>query len=297
MKIKKIMSRILCPHMAIIICLLPLSAAALCTAMLNLDETDPRRIASYVLAFYTLVVYCLRIPRIVKTIKSIKTENKYAVRWFGDPRLRVNVTLVGNLIWNGAYAALQLGLGIYHNSPWYYSLAVYYASLATMRVFLAGYTLRHRPGEAIELELKKCRACGWVSLVMNVALAGMSIYMIRDDGGPAHHEIVTIAMAAYTFATFTMAIVNMIKYRKYHSPAFSASKVISLASACVSMLTLENAMLGAFGGAEMSGMVRRLYLTLSCGGVLLIMIAMALHMIRHGGGKTKNEGAHGNERR
>ncbi len=288
-KAKKILRCCLFPHPALLILLLPAAAAALVYAMLRLPETSPLRIAAYVLAFYTLTVWCLRIPQIVRSAKNIKRNNKYAVKWFGDPRLRVNVTLVCNLLWNGAYAAMQLGLGIYHRSPWYYSLAVYYASLATMRVSLAGYTLRHRPGERPELELKRYRACGWVFLVMNLALSGMSLYMIRDGGGTVHHEVITIAMAAYTFTTLTVAIVNIIRYRKYNSPAFSASKAISLASACVSMLTLENTMLGTFSGAEMSTDTRRLFLALSCAGVSILIIVMAVYMIRQGGRAKKEK--------
>lgn len=288
-KAKRILHCCLFPHIAIMLLLLPVATAALVYAMLRLPETSPLRIAAYVFAFYTLTVWCLRIPQMVRFAKDLKRNNKYAVKWFGDPRLRVNVTLVCSLLWNGAYAALQLGLGIYHRSAWYYSLAVYYASLATMRVSLAGYTLRHRPGECPELELKRYRACGRVFLVMNLALSGMSLYMIRD-GGAVHHEVITIAMAAYTFATLTVAIVNIIRYRKYNSPAFSASKAISLASACVSMLTLENTMLSTFSGAEMSAGTRRLFLALSCAGVSLLIIAMAVYMIRQGGGaKSQKE--------
>ena len=62
-----------------------------------------------------------------------------------------------------------------------------------------------------------------------------------------HHEITTIALAAYTFTSLTFAIINTVKYRKYHSPVYSASKAISLASACVSLLTLESTMLTTFG--------------------------------------------------
>ena len=54
-------------------------------------------------------------------------------------------------------------------------------------------------------------------------------------------------MAAYTFASLTLAIVNAFRDKRYGSPAYSAAKAISLVSAIVSVLTLENAMLTAFG--------------------------------------------------
>ncbi len=61
----------------------------------------------------------------------------------------------------------------------------------------------------------------------------MMFIMVYQGRNYGHHEITTIAMAAYTFTSFTMAIINVIKYRKYKSPVYSATKAISLSSACV----------------------------------------------------------------
>ena len=88
----------------------------------------------------------------------------------------------------------------------------------------------------------------------------------------------TIAMAAYTFTTFTMAIINMVKYRKYHSPILSAVEEISFASALVSMLSLETAMLAAFGDTTDSEFSR--IMTASTGAcVCSIILIMAICMI------------------
>ena len=87
-------------------------------------------------------------------------------------------------------------------------------------------------------------------------------------------------MAAYTFTAFTMAIINMVKYRKYHSPILSAVKQISFASALVSMLSLETAMLAAFGDTTDSGFSR--IMTASTGAcVCSIILIMAICMIAH----------------
>ena len=106
-----------------------------------------------------------------------------------------------------------------------------------------------------------------------------------------HHEITTIAMAAYTFGSLTKAIVNVIRYRKYQSPVYSASKAISLAAACVSMLTLESTMLTTFGGETMSLTGRRILLGVSGGSISLLIIAMAIYMIVQGTKKIKLLGA------
>lgn len=191
----------------------------------------------------------------------------------------MNVTLTGNALWNGAYAALQLGLGIYHKSAWFFSLAGYYLTLGLMRLFLVRHTAKHRPGERMRRELTIYRTCGWVFLVTNLALSAMMFYMIYENRTVRHHEITTIAMAAYTFTSLTMAIVNVIRYRKYESPVFSASKSVSLAAACVSMITLEGTMLATFRNEAMTEQIQRLFLALSGGAVSVFIVVMAIYMI------------------
>lgn len=138
---KKLGKALLFPHIAILLILLPVGAAGLVYSMLSLEENNPVRIGCYALSFYTLTIWCVRAPEIVCFAKTFKEENRYVKRWFSDVRLRTNATLCGSAVWNGTYAALQLGLGAYHRSAWFYSLALYYASLAVMRFFLVRYTL------------------------------------------------------------------------------------------------------------------------------------------------------------
>ena len=284
---KRIGKALLFPPAAVLIVLTPLAAVALIYSMLHLEGTDPIRIASYLLAFYTLTILCARMPRLVHALQKFKNENSYVRLWTGDVRLRTNVTLSGSTLWNGAYGALQLGLGIYHKSAWFYSLAAYYATLAVMRLFLVRHTLRHNPGEQMRQELTRYSACGWIFLLTNLAMSGMMLYMITQNRRVRHNEITTIAMAAYTFTTWTLAIVNVIRCRKFNSPALSAAKAISLAAACVSMLTLENTMLTTFSGETMTPDKIRLFLALSGGAVSIFIVAMAVYMIVQANRKLK----------
>lgn len=284
---KRMGKALLFPPMGLLIVLLPAAAGAMGYGVFRLSETHPLRIAAYALAFYTLVVWCARIPRLARAGVRWKDENKYAQIWLGDPRLRANVTLTASILWNGGYALFQLGLGWYHRSAWFYALAGYYFSLALMRFFLVRHTARHEVGTEREKELRRFRACGWVFLLTNGALSAMIFYMLYENRMVRHHEITTIALAAYTFTSLTMAIVNLVKYRRYQSPVLTASKAISLASACVSMLTLEATMLVTFGGADMTARTRQLFMALSGGGVSAFILAMAIYMIVSANKKIK----------
>ena len=200
----------------------------------------------------------------------------------GDDILKMKASLYGTLIFNTAYAALHLGMGLWHRSFWFISLSCYYVSLAVMRFFLLRYTNRHRPGEYVEMELRKFRACGVVFLVMNLALSLMVFFMVYWNRTFVHHEITTITLAAYTFTAFTLAIVSAVKHRKSESPVYLSLRAIFLASACVSMLTLEATMLTTFGKDTLSLTERRIFLGTSGGAASAFIIVMAIYMIVRG---------------
>lgn len=279
---KRLGKILLFPHIAIMLVLVPVSVGFLVYSMVFLGTESPVAIVSYVVAAYTLTVWCFKIPYLIRFFGTFKRENKYARRWLEDERLRVKVSLYGSLLFNTAYALLQLGMGIYHASFWFSSLAGYYILLALARFFLVRYTGRNRAGERMREEWRLYRACGIAFLILNLALSLMVFFMIYWNRTFVHHQITTIAMAAYTFTAFTVAIVNIVKYRKYNSPVYSASKMISLAAACVSMLTLETTMLTAFGDGTMDLLSRRIMLGATGGAVAAVIIVMAVYMIARG---------------
>ncbi|MBE6650657.1 MAG: hypothetical protein E7613_05020 [Ruminococcaceae bacterium] len=287
MDIKKLGKTLLFPHMAVMLVLLPVSAVFLVYSMVFLGTESVTAIISYVLAAYTLTVWCFKIPYLIRFFKTFKDENRYARRWRDDPRLRVTLSLYGTLAWNTAYAVFQLGLGFWHHSFWFFSLAAYYISLAVMRFFLVRHTRRFVPGERMKEELIRYRRCGSIFLVMNLAFALMVFFMVYWNRTFHHHEITTIAMAAYTFGSLTMAIIGAVKYRRYNSPVYSASKGISLAAACVSMLTLESTMLTTFGDGTMDLFAQRILLGVSGGVISVFIILMAGYMIVQGTKRIK----------
>ena len=279
---KKLGKALLFPHIAIMILLVPIATVLLVGSMVFIGTESVVAYVSYVLAAYTLTVWCFKIPYLINFFKAFKNENKYARRWQDDTRLRVNVSLYGALAWNALYGLFQLWLGFYHRTFWFYSLGAYYICLSVMRFFLAHHTTRYAPGERMQTEIKKYRACGIVFLVMNLSLALIIFFMVYWNRTFEHHMITAIAMAAYTFTALTTAIINVIKYRKYNSPVFSASKAISLAAALVSMLTLESTMLTTFGNGTMTATAQKWMLGATGGAISVSVVATAIYMIAVG---------------
>lgn len=283
---KKIGNRILYPHPAVLILLTPTSIAFLVFSLIYFDSTNILAIISYLLSFYVLLVFCFKIPSIIAFFKKFKSENKYAKRYFSDVQLRMNISLYGSLIWNIAFAIFQLWLGFKDNSLWFYSMFAYYVLLAVMRFFLLKHTRVYKPAEQAEMELKKHNICAILLLAMNLTLSVIIFFIVYLNKTFEYHMITTIAIATYTFFTFSFAIVNIVRYKKYNSAVYSAAKMISLISACVSMLTLETTMLNVFGDgttAEFS----QLMLGLTGLAVSVVAITMPIIMLVRGRKKLK----------
>ncbi|MBE6751283.1 MAG: hypothetical protein E7556_02025 [Ruminococcaceae bacterium] len=284
---KKIFRVLLFPHIAVMFILIPVAVAFLIYSMLKLESDSVVAIISYVVSAYTLTIWCFKIPDSIRFFRNFNNENKYLLRWNSDTRLRVNVSLYKSLILNTVYAIFMLWLGFYHKTFWFLTLSGYYFSLVLMRFFLVRYTRKYQPGEKMIIELKKYRACGVVFLLVNLSLAVMVFFKVYWNRTFNHHEITTIAMALYTFTSLVIAIRGIVKFRKYESPVYSASKAINLAAACVSMLTLESTMLTTFGDGTMDLLTRQILLGVTGGVISIFIVAMAIYMIVSGGKKIK----------
>lgn len=283
---KKIGLSLIYPHIAVIICLLPFSVAFLVLSLVHLGNTSAIAIISYLIAFYLLVVICFRIPRIIAFFKKLKRENRYLAKWFSDVQLRMNVSLYGSLIWNVVYALFQLILGILFGSFWYYSMSAYYIMLGVIRFFLLKHTRKYKPEEQRKTELKKFVASGYLLLAMNLALSIIVFFIVYWNKTFYHDMITTICMATYTFFTFIFAIVNLVRYRKYNSPVYSAAKTITLIAGAVSMLTLETTMLTTFATSE-SANLSPIMLSLTGVAVIGFAISVAIIMIVKGSKNLK----------
>lgn len=279
---KRIGRLILFPHPALVWTLLPAALGLMFFCFGTYESTDAISIVSYVFSFYGLMLVIFRIPAIVQAVRKFKRENKYVVLYTSDVRLRMNLSLMGSLVFNAVYATFQLGLGIWHHSVWFYAMAGYYLLLAMMRLLLVRYTGSHAAGEQQEIEWKKYRLCGVFLMMITFALSVFITYFIWNIRVFRHHEITTITMATYTFAALGLAIANAVRYKRYQSPVYSAAKAISLASAVVSVLTLENTMLTVFGQGK-DEVFRQYMLGASGVTVIFIVQGIAVHMIRKAG--------------
>ena len=243
---------------------------------------------SYVLSAYAMIITITGIVDIVKWIRKGFYDHPFTKkilsiplveRYLSETTFRAEISLYPSLIINLFYAGIKLFSGICYHSVWFGTLAVYYILLAVMRFSLLYHARRKDRAKQNRIsELKICRSCGIILMILDWALAGMIILVITKDSGFQYPGMLIYGMALYAFYTTITAIINVIKFRNYESPAISAAKVINLTAALVSMFSLETAMLTQFG-ADRDAAFRQMMLAVTGAGMSILVLGMAVYMI------------------
>lgn len=277
--LKKILHSLLFPPAAVVILSVPVGAGLLVYTFLYAGENSPVAYVAYILSAYSLVIVCANLFPIVRRGNRWVQQNPYFQRYFEDVPSRLRISLHFSLGVNLLYAGVNAFSGIYYHSPWFGSLAAYYILLSVMRFLLVRYTRGQKLGENKIAEWRRYRLCGVILAVMNVALSGVVILVVRQNRGFAYAGSLIYVMALYTFYVTIMAVVNAVRYWKYHSPVMSAGGTVNLVAALVSMLSLETAMLAQFDAENASPYFRQT-MTGATGGVVCIMVVgMSIYMV------------------
>lgn len=279
----KILNRIIFPGKIVVIISVPIAAALLIYTFLFGHENSPIAYPSYVLSAYALTIVCAYIIKYSKSTKSdIETvlhKNSLIHRYLTDVTFKMHISLYLSLGINMLYAVMKFVSGLYYHSVWFGTLAVYYSLLAVMRFLLLRHVNRNAFGKEQISELKRYRMCGIILMIMNIALAGVVVLVVRKNEGFSYAGYLIYIMAMYAFYTIITAVMNVIKYRQYNSPVMSAAKVINLAAALVSMLSLETAMLAQFEKGDNPEAFRQIMTGATGGGVCLIIFGLGVFMI------------------
>lgn len=189
---------------------------------------------------------------------------------------RLNITSLTylSLAFNLAYAVYNFVLGFISHSWWFVTLGAYFVVLSVMRFAV----LRIKRKSETEIFAKKFT--GFCFLFLSVCLVGTVILSAVTNRGVKYNEIVMITIAVYTFTKVVLGIVNLVKSKKYSSPAFKTLRNISFADALVSVFSLQRSMLVTFEGMGESDVI--LFNILTGSGVCVAVLVLGINLI---GGK------------
>ena len=249
---------------------------------------------SYIASAYALVISITGLPYLKMAAQKVKAyilnhplmkkfrSTAVGERFMRDIHFRTGVSLGGGLFINLLYIVMKLVSGIYYRSTWFIALAAYYALLAVLRLLL----VRRMTIQDEAAELRRCRMCGFMLLIMNQALAAVVVFIVHQNKGFRYPGLLIYGMAIYAFYAIISATVNIVRSRRHQSPILSTARAISLVAAMVSILSLTTAMLAQFGGNN--DPLFRKAMTAAVGGVACtIVIVMAVFIIVRANRKLK----------
>ena len=287
-QVKAVLKRVFClPALATVLISVP--SFALVIYVLTTDTNGPLAYAAYGLSAYAMLITATGITKIIRAVRGgignnalVKKVRAHPVggRLLDDAAFRAEMSIYPSLGINLFYAAFKLITGILYGSVWLITLAVYYVLLAVMRFLVLTSARKRSKGATRADEFRHYRLCGVLLAVINLALSGMVLFLVRQEGSYDYPGVLIYVMAMYAFYAVITAVINIIKFRKHGSPTLSAAKAISLTAALVSMLALETAMLSQFGG-EGDELLRKVMLSASGGAVCAFVFGMAVYMVVH----------------
>lgn len=279
---KKLLHALLFPPLWLMICLTACSTVCLILIFVNGWEQSVFAYVLFAGAFYTLSVlcifFCTVFPSRYRTLMQTLHSKPLAHRYMTDAVFRTHVSLYLSFAVNLLYVGINLFSFVQSRSMWFAVLAMYYVILAVMRFLLVRYARSNGIGQKSRGEFGRAMLCAGILLTVNFVLSGAVLMILYRDKGFAYPGFLIYAMAGYTFYITIQAIRGLIRYRKTGSPVMKVAKVISLSASLVSMLSLETAMLSAFG-QDMAAESKRLLIALTGAGVSVTVIILALHTI------------------
>lgn len=200
---------------------------------------------------------------------SLFARIKSGIRFKEKCFLRLSLAL------NLTYSVFLFAVSFFYDSKWLFVSSIYYILLFATRVFIV---LKDKTEERVREKIRIMRACGYFLLLINMAISAMAFILIYDKHSVEYHEITVITIATYTFASFTLAIINVVKHSAKKDCFLFCIKIIQLISASGSLITLTNTMLSTFG--ENNETFRKVILTTLSGAVSVFLIIGAIYMIR-----------------
>ncbi len=250
----------------------------------HLEET-PIAYVSYLLSTYALIIFIIWFCKICEfsnhAIKTSKTYHLYK-------KHELSITKIGLVfatLLHFVYGIFKLGTGIYYMSWWFITFAVYYLILCFLKLFIVK-DIKKEVGKNLKEEYKKLKLTGIILLFLNLVLSGMIVLIIKQNQEITYAGFIIYIVAMYDFYLIINAIINVIKYRKNHSPLLAASKCINLTVAMIAMISLEVAMVSQFGTDDTEF---KMIMTSIMGFVVCIInTSMSIYMIVRANKKLKD---------
>lgn len=270
----RIIKKLLFPRLWMIIILLGGSVFGLLSILINYNDLTVFAYFLYMISAYTLIVIVIKILGVYLQIKTKIYKNKYIQKYINDKQYRGEIMIYIGLLMNLIYVIFRMTTAYIYQSVWFLSIGFYYFVLCLVRFHLlrkVKKTLNNKK------QLYTYKMTGYLIILLNIAMLGMIIQMMVGHKSYIYPGYIIYVSALYTFYDFINAIINIITYKKFNNPILSASKLLNLTGAMMSVYTLQTAMLSQFSinQQQFTDMMN----TITGISVIILTFVIALYMI------------------
>ncbi len=204
--------------------------------------------------------------------RNLKTDYAFRTAFFGA------CSFVGNV----AYTLFLCLTALYSGAAWYWAVAAYYLFLIAVRggVLLEKRSqdrkYRNKPLHLQRERIQTYSFCGIMLIALTLALALVFVEMVVD-GQRLHTLNVTVyAFSAFAVYRIATSCYHFIKSKRYQDLAVRAVRNINLATALVTLFSLQTALLDAFSTPEKARIWNGITGALVCALVVAIGVYMLL---------------------
>ena len=227
-----------------------LGGISLALTFLVFGDSSPFAYVSYLLSSYALTIFVATVIPWFTSLPKLAHRVPLAHRYLIDRYFKVRSGLLLSFFINLCYGGFKLVCAVWYASFWDGALAFYYILLCAVRVYLIRRVPAGGENQDMGRELRFYRATGLSLFGLDLALSGVATQIVMDGCGSNYPGMLIYVAAMYAFYSLTFAIINAVKYRKFHSPVLSAAKAVNLTTALVSIFNLETAMIAQFGADQ-----------------------------------------------
>ena len=167
-------------------------------------------------------------------------------RWMKDYDSKTFMNSTASLVLTSIFAMYNGFLGIRHQSVWHGSVCVYYLLLILLRslIILTEKSAQARERPQAELQRRRTyRICSFLLLLLNLAMIGPIVVLVRLQRPVNMTMIPAIAMAAYAFYKIVLAAIHLGKRKRSENCLVRLLRSINFIDALLSIMALQNTLI------------------------------------------------------
>lgn len=274
---KDILKKLLFPGRGWVVLAVLLGGISLTLTFFIFGDSSPFAYVSYLLSAYALTILTAAVIPLFSSLPKLAHRVPLAHRYLTDRYFKVRSGLALSFFINLCYGGFKLVCAVLYFSFWDGALAVYYVLLCAVRLYLIRRVPAGAEGQDLTEELRYYRTTGIFLLVLDLALSVVATQIVINGYGSNYPGMLIYVAAMYAFYSLTFAVINTVKYRRFHSPVLSASKAVNLTTALVSIFNLETAMIAQFGAEQVY--FRLVMTACTAFAVCVIVLGTAIFMV------------------